>query len=100
MSITQPLFQISSPNLVCLWHWTTRNVPDVTFGLQQNPRWRPAAILKRTAAILKKENVHNSDAFSDTFTKFGTLVAMGNPQRPRMSLLGYNKIQDGGRPPF
>jgi len=28
------------------------------------------------------------------------LVAMDSPQRPLMSLLGYNKIQDGGRPPF
>jgi len=48
----------------------------------------------------KKENVHNSAAIWDIFTKFGTLMAMGIPQRPRMSFLGYNKIQDGGRPPF
>ena len=25
---------------------------------------------------------------------------MDSPQRPLMSLLGYNIIQDGGRPPF
>jgi len=48
----------------------------------------------------KKENVHNSAAFWDIFTKFGLLVAMDSLQRPRMSLLGYNKIQDGGRRPF
>ena len=52
------------------------------------------------ATILKKENVHNSDAIWDIFTKFGMLVAMDSPQRPQMSFLGYSKIQDGGRPPF
>jgi len=51
----------------------------------------------------KKENRHNSAAISDIFTKFGVLVAMDSRQRPVMSFLGYNKIeeqiQDGGRPP-
>jgi len=27
-------------------------------------------------------------------------MATDSPQRPRMSFLGYSKIQDGGRPPF
>jgi len=44
----------------------------------------------------KKENVHNSAAIWDIFTKFGMLVAMDSPQHPRMSFLGYSKIQDGG----
>ena len=53
------------------------------------------------AAILKKkENVHNSAAIWDIFTKFGTLVALDSTQRPRMSFLGYSNIQDGGRAPF
>jgi len=47
----------------------------------------------------KKENRQNSAAISDIFTEFGLLVAMDSPQRPLMSFLGYNKIQDGGRPP-
>jgi len=37
------------------------------FDLYQNPIWRPAA-------ILKKENRHNSAAISDIVTKFGTVV--------------------------
>ena len=44
IAITPPLFQISSPNLVSWWPWTA---PYVTFGLQQNPRRRPAANLKK-----------------------------------------------------
>jgi len=48
----------------------------------------------------KKENVHNSAAIWDIFTKFGMLMALDSPQRPRMSLLGNNEIQDGGRPPY
>jgi len=48
----------------------------------------------------KKENLHNSAAIWDIFTKFGVLVAMDSPQRPIMLLLGYTKIQDGGQPPF
>jgi len=48
----------------------------------------------------KKENRHISAAVSNIFTKFGVLVAMDCPQRPLMLFLGYNKIQDGGRPPF
>ena len=49
----------------------------------------------------KKENRHNSAAISDIFTKFCVLVAIGSgPQRALMSFLGYNIIQDGGRPPF
>jgi len=49
---------------------------------------------------LEKENRHNSTAISDILTKFGVLVAMVSPQRVVMSFLCYNKIQDGGRPPF
>jgi len=48
----------------------------------------------------EKGNVHNSATVRDIFTKFGMLVAMDSPQRPWTSFLGYNKIQDGGRPPF
>jgi len=48
----------------------------------------------------KKENVHNSAAIWDVFTKFGVLVAIDSLQRPRVSFFGYSKIQDGGRPPF
>ena len=48
----------------------------------------------------KQENVHNSAAIRDIFTKFGTLMAIDSSQRHRMSLLGYNKIQDGGPPPY
>ena len=46
----------------------------------------------------EKDNRHNSAVIWDIFTKFGMLMAMGIPQRPRMSFLGYNKIQDGGQP--
>jgi len=46
------------------------------------------------------ENVRNSANIWVIFTKFGTLVAIDSPQRPRMSILGYNKIQDGGRPQY
>jgi len=48
----------------------------------------------------KKVNRHNSAAISVILTKFGVLMAMVSPQRAVMSFLGYNKIQDGGRPPF
>jgi len=34
------------------------------------------------------------------FTKIGTPVVMDSPQRAVTSFLGYNKIQDGGFPPF
>jgi len=47
---------------------------------------------------LKKENRHNSAVISDIFTKFGVLVAIGSPQRTLVPFLGYNKIQDSGRP--
>ena len=40
----------------------------------------------------KKENLHNSAAISDIFTKFGVLVPMDSPQRHQMSFLGYKKI--------
>ena len=50
-----------------------------------------------------KENLHNSAAIWDIFTKFGVLEAMDSPQHGVMSFLGYNKIQDqiqdGGQPP-
>jgi len=49
---------------------------------------------------LKKEKRHNSAAISHIFTTFGVLMAMDSPQRPVMSFLGYNKIQDGGRSKF
>jgi len=49
----------------------------------------------------KKENIHNSAAIWDIFTKFDVQVVMDSPKRPVMSFLGYNKIQDqvqdGGR---
>jgi len=50
----------------------------------------------------KKENRHISAAFwyRPIFTKFGVLVDIGSPHRPLVSVLDYNKIQDGGRPPF
>ena len=53
------------------------------------------------AAILKKGKWPCiSAAILDILSKFGVLMAMDIPQRPRMSLFGYSKIQDGGRPPF
>jgi len=48
----------------------------------------------------KKENIHNSAAIWVIFTKFGLLMVMDSAQRPRMALFGYNKIQDGGMPPY
>jgi len=94
MSITQPLFEISLPYLLRWWPWTAMerilkslfNYDKIQDG-GRPPFW-------------KKENVHNSAAIWDIFSKFGTLMAMDIPQRPRMSLFGYNKIQYGGRPPF
>jgi len=148
MSITQPLFEISSPNLVRWWPCTSRSVPvchfwaitkfkmaaDRHFGKRKIAITRPPFELllpfftmidmdsaQRAVTYFwpvtkskmangrhfeKKENVHNSAAFWDIFTKFVTLVAMDSPQCPRMSFLGYNEIQDEKRkiaitrPPF
>jgi len=40
-------FEISSPNFVCRYLRTFRNVRDVILELKQNPRWPPAAISKK-----------------------------------------------------
>jgi len=45
------------------------------FDLCKNPRWRPAA-------ILKKENHLISAVVSDIFTKFGVLLDIVSPHRP------------------
>jgi len=54
---------------------------NAIFDLYQNPRWR-------AAAILKKENRHNSAAVSDIFTKFGVLVVIGSPHHALTSFFG------------
>jgi len=71
----------------CRLHWTDNNILtqcgklfadlELSRHLKQNPRWRPAAILK------KKENCHNSAAISAIFTKSGVLVAIDNSIRRR-----------------
>ena len=93
ISITQPLLQKSSPNLVCWWPWSARNVRDVILGYNkiqdggQTPSW-------------KTENRNNSTAIWDIVTEFGTVVGIHSPQRAVTSFFTLNKIQDGGRPPF
>jgi len=60
---------------------------NAIFDLYQNPRWRPAAILKKmkiaiTAAISAR-----------IFTIFGMLVATDSPQRSLKSFFNYDKIK-------
>jgi len=82
---------------LCGWyagsHRQPATSPDVIIGLQQSPRLRPAA-------ILKKENCNNSATIWAIVTKFGMVVDMDSPQRAVTSFLTCNKIQDGDRPPF
>ena len=96
-AITQPRLRYSHK----IWHdgryGQSATFRNATFDLCQNPRWRPAA-------ILKKENRHNSAAISVNLIHqiwcAGGHWHSGSPQRPLAPFLGYSKIQDGGWPPF
>jgi len=74
-------------------HGQSVTCSDVIFDREQNPIWRPGA-------ILKNENRHNSAAFWDIFTKFGVPLTMVSPLHAGTSFLAYDKIQDGGQKPF
>jgi len=47
MSITQALFELSSPNLVRWWLWTARNVPGCYLWATAKSKMAAAAILKK-----------------------------------------------------
>jgi len=49
---------------------------------------------------LEKMKIAITQPIFDIFTKFGVRLNMFSPQRAVTIFLGYNKIQDGGRPLF
>ena len=95
IAITQPPFQISSPDLVCWWPGTASpQSPLMSFlgySKIQDGGWPP---------FWKTENGNNSATIWDIVTIFGTVVYMDSPQPAVTSFLTGNEIQDGGRPPF